>query len=73
VNQPGTAVTLDPGRAYCRACVAGRHARVVRRMSTVASVSIDYSPACGTSAVVTGQYFAANGSWRTRIADVGDC
>lgn len=37
------------------------------------SVSVDPSMATSTCAVVTNQYFAPGGSWRTRIARVGNC
>lgn len=37
------------------------------------SVSVDPSVSTGTCAVVTNQYFAAGGAWRTRVARVGNC
>jgi hypothetical protein len=43
------------------------------RFGDYSSVAIDPSIAAGTCAVTAQQYFAANGSWATRIGRVGTC
>lgn len=47
------------------------------RFGDYSSVSPDYSMVgtcgVGTNAVVANQYFASDGTWRTRIAEVGSC
>ena len=43
------------------------------RFGDFSSVSIDPLVAGGTCAVLAGQYFAPDGTWRTRLARVGSC
>jgi PASTA domain len=43
------------------------------RFGDFSSVSLDPQVSGGTCAVATQQYFSTNGSWKTRLARVGNC